>query len=77
MHIFRSAVIDAPVDAIWSVLRRFDAVDEWNPGVVLAEIEGGAPPDRVGCIRRLELPDGGVIRETLLALDCLLISRED
>ena len=69
MRVFRSAVIDAPIDAVWSVLRRFDAVAEWNPGVAAAEIEGGGPADRVGCVRRLTLPDGGVFRETLLALD--------
>ena len=69
MHLFKSAVIDAPVDAIWPVLRRFDGVVEWNPGVTSAEIEGGEPSDRVGAVRKLVLPDGGVIRETLLALD--------
>lgn len=69
MHLFKSAVIHAPVTEIWPVLRRFDGVVEWNPGVASAEIEGGKANDQVGCLRRLVLPDGGVIRETLLALD--------
>ena len=69
MHLFKSAVIDAPITAIWPVLRRFDGVVEWNPGVASAEIEGGKASDQVGCLRRLVLPDGGVIRETLLALN--------
>ncbi len=69
MFLFKSAVIDAPITAIWPVLRRFDGVVAWNPGVASAEIEDGGPSDRVGCIRRLVLLDGGVIRETLLALD--------
>ena len=69
MHLFKSAVIDAPVSAIWPVLRRFDSVAEWSSGVASAEMEGGDPCDRIGAIRKLVLPDGGVIRETLLALD--------
>ena len=69
MRIFKSAVIDAPVETVWAVLRCFDGVVKWNPGVVEASIEEGEPNDRVGCIRRLVLPDGGVIRETLRALD--------
>ena len=69
MHLFRSTVIDAPVAQVWATLRHFDGVVEWNPGVAAARMEEGAPSDRVGAIRHLTLPDGGIIRETLLALD--------
>ena len=60
MRIFKSAVIDAPVEKVWTVLRCFDGVVKWNSGVVEARIENGEPNDRVGCIRRLVLPDGKV-----------------
>ena len=38
----------------------------WNPGVASTVLERGAPTE-TGAIRRLETPDGGVFRETLLA----------
>ena len=69
MHLFKSAVIDAPLSKIWPVLRRFDSVAEWSSGIASADMEGGDPCDRIGAIRKLVLPDGGVIRETLLTLD--------
>lgn len=69
MHLMRSAVIDAPVAEVWAVLRYFDSVQQWNPGVTEAVMEQGRAADRVGGIRRLSLPDGNIFRETLLALD--------
>ena len=69
MRIFRSTIVGAPVGRIWPVLRRFDGVVQWNPGVAAVRIEDGKAADQVGCIRHLTLPDGAVIRETLLALD--------
>jgi hypothetical protein len=68
MHICRSAVIVAPIDRVWTTLRHFDGVVRWNPGVAEAAIEDGGRSDRAGCVRRLVLSDGGVIRETLLAI---------
>ena len=68
MRIFRSTVIDAPVDKIWAILRQFDGVEKWNPGVSKACIENDRSNTDVGCIRHLTLPDGAVIRETLLEL---------
>lgn len=66
MKIYRSVVIDAPVDRVWAVIRRFDGAVAWNPGVVAACMESGAPTE-VGSIRLLDIADGTQFRETLLA----------
>ena len=66
MKVFRSMVLDAPVTRVWTAVRAFDAVADWNPGVVAARMESGSPT-AVGSVRRLDIADGTVFRETLLA----------
>ena len=66
MHVYRSMLIDAPIDTVWAAVRAFDGVAAWNPGVDRADLENGAPTE-VGTIRSLQIPDGTVFRETLLA----------
>ncbi len=66
MKVFRSVVIDAPIARVWTTVRRFDGVENWNPGVTAAHMESGAAT-AVGSIRRLDIADGTVYRETLLA----------
>ena len=66
MKVMRSVVIDAPIERVWQTVRRFDGVDNWNPGVVKASLESGAATE-VGAVRRLEIVDGSLFRETLLA----------
>lgn len=66
MKVFRSMVLDAPVAEVWAAVRAFDAVVEWNPGVIAARMESGSPT-AVGSVRRLDIADGTVFRETLLA----------
>lgn len=66
MHIFRSMIIDAPIDRVWTAVRAFDGVSAWNPGVVEARLEGGSAT-ATGTIRRLSITDGTAFRETLLA----------
>jgi len=67
--IYRSDVIRAPVDRVWSVIRDFNALPSWTPFVAESRIEGGDRSDRIGCIRNFKLQDGGIIREQLLMLD--------
>ena len=64
----RSAVIDAPIQAVWEVLRDFGSHRRWHPAIAESAIEGFAPPDQVGCVRNFRLHDGGALREQLLAL---------
>jgi hypothetical protein len=59
-------VIDADIRRVWAAVRAFDGVVHWNPGVIGAALEGGAPT-ATGTIRKLDIADGTVFRETLLA----------
>jgi len=66
MKVMRSVVIDAPIATVWAAVRDFDGVVNWNPGVTAATLESGTSTE-VGAIRRLDIVDGSVFRETLLA----------
>lgn len=66
-----SSVINAPIEQVWAHIRDFKTLDDWHPGIRSSVIEDGGPSDRVGCIRRMELQDGGVIREQLLEMSDL------
>ena len=66
MQVMRSVIINAPIDTVWAVIRRFDGVANWNPGVTLAVMETGSATE-VGSIRKLDIADGTIFRETLLA----------
>ena len=71
-RVYRSAVIDAPADRVWALVRDFNALPKWHPAIASSEIEGGLPSDRVGCVRRFTLrSDGGLLREQLLGLSDL------
>ncbi len=62
----RSAVIDAPLDGVWAVLRDFNSLAQWHPAVADNRIENSLDGDVVGCVRRLRLEDGAELREQLL-----------
>ena len=68
IKVTRSAVIDAPIERVWTVLRDFNSHTAWHPVVAESEIEGGERSDQVGCVRRFTLRDGNRVREQLLAL---------
>jgi Polyketide cyclase / dehydrase and lipid transport len=70
-RVIRSTIIDAPVDRLWSVLRDFNGHDKYHPIVAQSAIERGYSSDKVGCIRRFTLKDGGELREQLLSLSDL------
>lgn len=63
-----STIIDAPVDAVWRILRDFNGHDRWHPAVATSALEDGRPTDAVGAVRRFRLSDGGELREQLLTL---------
>lgn len=66
--VYISSVIPAPAADVWRIVRDFNALPKWTPFVVESRIEGNAPADQIGCVRRFALTDGGIIRERLLAL---------
>lgn len=67
-RVIRSAVIDAPIERVWAVLRDFNSHDRWHDAVATSHIEGGERSDQVGCVRNFSLRDGNHIRERLLTL---------
>jgi NADPH:quinone reductase-like Zn-dependent oxidoreductase len=68
IRVRRSAVIDAPIERVWAVLRDFNSHSAWHPAVGESRIERGEGADQVGCVRNFFLKDGNHIREQLLAL---------
>jgi NADPH:quinone reductase-like Zn-dependent oxidoreductase len=68
IRVRRSAVIDAPIERVWKVLRDFNSHSAWHPAVGDSRIERDEPADQVGCVRNFHLKDGNHIREQLLAL---------
>lgn len=63
------ALINCNAEHVWSVLKQFGQISQWHPAISRSIIEGQLPDGLVGCIRRLTLQDGAVIREKLLAVD--------
>ena len=63
IRIYTSSVIDAPADAVWGLIRDFNALPSWLPIVVESRIEDGQPADKVGCVRAFRMRDGGRLRE--------------
>lgn len=66
--VYVSSVLPAPADRVWAVLRDFNGLPNWHPGIADSRIEEGRPADRVGCVRNFHTRDGGTIRERLLGL---------
>lgn len=64
----KSTIIDAPIEAVWDVLRDFNGHDSWHPAVESSQIERNVSSDKVGCVRRFHLLDGSELRERLLTL---------
>ncbi len=68
IRVYTSSVINAPVDTVWGLVRDFNALPAWHPGIADSRIEQGWPSDRVGAVRYFHTKDGGLIRERLLSL---------
>ena len=66
---YASAIIKAPVETVWSVIRNFNGLPDWVPIIADSMIEDGLDPDVVGCVRSFHTHDGTHIRERLLTLD--------
>jgi NADPH:quinone reductase-like Zn-dependent oxidoreductase len=68
IRVMRSGVIDAPMDAVWYLLRDFNSHGTWHPAIDASRIEAGEPSDQVGAVRAFTLEDGSFLREQLIAL---------
>jgi NADPH:quinone reductase-like Zn-dependent oxidoreductase len=66
--VHRSTVIQAPIAAVWAILRDFNGHDRWHPAVSHSALEAGRKTDQVGAVRNFSLESGDAIREQLLSL---------
>lgn len=66
--VYISDVINAPIEKVWGVMRGYNDMPSYHPGISKSIIEGEGPSDRVGCVRRLTLGEG-FVRERLLCMD--------
>lgn len=65
---YASGIVGADADEVWRLVRNFDGLPEWHPGIATSRLESGTV-DGVGAVRVLELAGGGTVRERLVALD--------
>ena len=68
VRVRRTTVVDAPIDAVWRILRDFNGHDRWHPIVARSALEDGRRTDQVGAVRNFVLPGGERVREVLLSL---------
>lgn len=69
-----SAVMDGDAAQVWTVLKKFGEIHKWHPSIADSTIEDGESDGLVGCIRRLTLADGALVRERLLSVDDRLLT---
>jgi ribosome-associated toxin RatA of RatAB toxin-antitoxin module len=65
---YASGVVPADADEVWQLVRDFDGLPGWHPGIGASELTSGTAAE-VGVVRRLTLGDGGIVVERLVALD--------
>src|SRR5262245_23758967 len=68
VSVARSAVVAAPVETVWRLVRDFNSHAGWHPAIAASRIEAGEGGDTVGAVRAFRLTDGSVLREQLIAL---------
>lgn len=68
VRVRRATVLDAPIGAVWEVLRDFNGHDRWHPAVARSALEAGRRTDQVGAVRSFTLTTGERVREILLTL---------
>ncbi len=68
MNVYESVTINAPIETIWQVMRDFVGLTVWSQAVTAAHIINDKAADQVGAIRHLDIVDGSVFIETLVAL---------
>lgn len=68
VNVRRTTVIDAPLPAVWEVLRDFNGHDHWHPAVARSALEEAVHTDEVGAVRSFQLTSGERLREKLISL---------
>jgi carbon monoxide dehydrogenase subunit G len=66
-----STTVAANPDDVWARLRDFATWHAWLPRIVATSMDPdeSGPGGRVGSVRSLELADGSLVRERLVAMD--------
>lgn len=68
-RVYVSAVMNATLEQAWGMLRDFGDLGNYHPFFENSYIEDGWPSDRIGCVRRFSVREGGgYLRERLLEL---------
>ena len=68
VRVRRTTVLDAPIDAVWRILRDFNGHDRWHPIVERSGLEDARRTDQVGAVRNFTIRSGEHVREVLLTL---------
>lgn len=68
-YAYASGVISAPVEQVWTLVRRFDGLPAWHPYVTSCEMVDDAHPMAVGSRRVQGLANGGTALAQLVSLD--------
>ena len=63
---YASAIIKAPIEVVWGIVRDFNGLPDWTDGIVKSKIEDKLDADVVGSIRAFEMTNGAKVRERLL-----------
>ncbi len=73
-RVYYSTILSAPVEEAWEVVRDFNGLPNWHPGITASELEDACSPDCevcVGSVRHVQLANGEWMREQLLSLSDL------
>lgn len=64
--VVKTVDIAAPPEAVWAIIKNFEAIGKWHPAVAKVVADGG---NTVGATRTLTLKSGGEIKEVLTKYD--------
>jgi 8-hydroxy-5-deazaflavin:NADPH oxidoreductase len=69
VHVKTSRIIDAPIETLWAKVANFQNVVNWHPDVTESSLLDAATGTEPGDKRQIQLRDGTLVREKLLAID--------
>ena len=56
VKVVKSTVVEAPVEAVWELLRDVNGHERWHPAGADSPSERGLPSVKLGCGRRVQTP---------------------
>lgn len=69
-----TASVNKDAAIVWKTIAAFGQIADWHPDIKSSRIENGLSDTVPGAIRHLDMQDGNIIREELLALDNLAMT---